>query len=134
MGGEDAALRRHCGVVGRPDRPGPAQGGPVEQAGGVYPALRGAASAAVAVRGRAGGRAGTAPKARIRPALAIAARLGLPPPEIVYLGDTNTDMQTALAAGMYPVGALWGFRTAAELTAAGARRLIERPPDLLSLW
>jgi phosphoglycolate phosphatase len=67
-------------------------------------------------------------------ALAIAARLGLPPQKIVYLGDTNTDMQTALAAGMYPVGAVWGFRTAAELTAAGARRLIERPPDLLRLW
>ncbi len=43
-------------------------------------------------------------------------------------------MQTALAAGMYPVGAVWGFRTAAELTAAGARRLLQSPPELLSLW
>ena len=40
-------------------------------------------------------------------------------------------MNTALAAGMFPVGALWGFRTAEELTAAVARVLIEKPLDLL---
>jgi phosphoglycolate phosphatase len=64
-------------------------------------------------------------------ALRIAARLNLPPARIVYLGDTNTDMQTAVAAGMYPVGALWGFRTAAELTASGAEVLLEKPMELL---
>jgi len=42
-------------------------------------------------------------------------------------------MKTANAAGMYAVGALWGFRTADELTANGAMSLIERPLDLLSL-
>jgi phosphoglycolate phosphatase len=64
-------------------------------------------------------------------ALRIAARLNLPPARIVYLGDTNTDMQTAVAAGMYAVGALWGFRTASELTASGAQVLLEKPTDLL---
>jgi phosphoglycolate phosphatase len=39
-------------------------------------------------------------------------------------------MRTALAAGMFPVGALWGFRPMEELRDAGARRLIERPEDL----
>jgi phosphoglycolate phosphatase len=63
----------------------------------------------------------------------IAARLNLPPARIIYLGDTNTDMQTAVAAGMYPVGALWGFRTAAELTASGAQLLLEKPTGLLAL-
>jgi phosphoglycolate phosphatase len=53
--------------------------------------------------------------------------------EVLYLGDTDTDMQTAVAAGMFPVGALWGFRDAEELTANGARVLIERPLDLLPL-
>lgn len=38
-------------------------------------------------------------------ALLIAERLGVPPTKILYLGDTNTDMQTAAAAGMFPVGA-----------------------------
>jgi phosphoglycolate phosphatase len=63
----------------------------------------------------------------------IARRLGVPPGEVLYLGDTGTDMQMAVAAGMFPVGALWGFRTADELTASGARALIERPLRLLSL-
>ncbi len=66
-------------------------------------------------------------------ARAIAAHLHLAPAEIVYLGDTSTDMQTAVAAGMFPVGALWGFRTADELLANGARVLLERPLDLLEV-
>jgi phosphoglycolate phosphatase len=66
-------------------------------------------------------------------ALTIAAKLDIPPAEFLYVGDTNTDMQTAVAAGMYPVGALWGFRTAGELLASGAKVLIERPGDLLKL-
>ena len=63
----------------------------------------------------------------------IARHFQLPPAEVLYLGDTDTDMQTAVAAGMFPVGALWGFRDAKELTASGARVLIERPLDLLPL-
>jgi phosphoglycolate phosphatase len=66
-------------------------------------------------------------------ALEIAARLGRPPAEVLYLGDTDTDMQTAVAAGMFPVGALWGYRTRAELLAHGAKALLARPLDLLSL-
>ena len=67
-------------------------------------------------------------------ALAIAAELGLPPSDFVYLGDTATDIMTAVAAGMYPVGALWGFRTAGELFSAGAERLAARPEELLALF
>lgn len=63
----------------------------------------------------------------------IARRLGIAPGEVVYLGDTSTDMQTAVDAGMFPVGALWGFRTAEELTASGAQVLAERPLDLLEI-
>ncbi len=66
-------------------------------------------------------------------ALEIAERLEIPPQEFLYLGDTNTDMKTASAAGMYPVGALWGFRTADELIANGAEVVIEKPIDLLEL-
>jgi phosphoglycolate phosphatase len=64
-------------------------------------------------------------------ALEIAALLRLPADAILYLGDTNTDMQTAAAAGMFGVGALWGFRTAAELCASGAKALAARPEDVL---
>jgi phosphoglycolate phosphatase len=66
-------------------------------------------------------------------ALEIARILGLDPAEIAYVGDTNTDMQTATAAGMFGVGALWGFRTAEELSANGAKALIEAPLDLLPI-
>ena len=66
-------------------------------------------------------------------ALQMAAQLALSPPEIIYLGDTGTDMMTASAAGMYSVGALWGFRTEAELRATGAKTLLENPLDLLLL-
>lgn len=65
--------------------------------------------------------------------LAAARAMGVAPDEVVYLGDTGTDMETAVAAGMFPVGALWGFRGAAELKRRGARVLIRRPGKLLSL-
>ena len=63
-------------------------------------------------------------------ALQIAKRLNILPTEFIYLGDTYVDMKTATAAGMYPVGALWGFRTADELLTGGARELIEYPTEL----
>ena len=66
-------------------------------------------------------------------ALAIAVELGLDPAEVLYLGDTATDMHTARAAGMAAVGVLWGFRTADELRAAGARHLITHPGELAPL-
>lgn len=68
-----------------------------------------------------------------RSALEIARRVGVDPRRILYLGDTSTDMETAVAAGMYPVGALWGFRSRDELLAYGARALVERPLDLVPL-
>ena len=67
------------------------------------------------------------------PALAVAREVGVEPAGFVYLGDTATDMQTARAAGMFAVSALWGFRGRDELLAAGAQRLIEHPPELLTL-
>jgi phosphoglycolate phosphatase len=66
-------------------------------------------------------------------ALEAARLLHVPPRDIVYLGDTATDMRTALAAGMMPVGALWGFRPAAELLESGARHLIETPCRLMDV-
>lgn len=66
-------------------------------------------------------------------ALEIARLMNIRPCEFLYLGDTSIDMKTANAAGMYAVGALWGFREAGELTAGGAKILIENPVDLLAL-
>jgi phosphoglycolate phosphatase len=66
-------------------------------------------------------------------ALQIAQRLNIQPAEFIYLGDSDVDMRTATRAGMYPVGALWGFRSLDELITSGARQVIEHPPDLLRL-
>ncbi len=80
-----------------------------------------------------GERPGVARKPDPAGALEIARLLGFPPAEFLYLGDTNTDMQTARAAGMHAVGVLWGFRGREELTAYGAETLLEHPMDLLNL-
>lgn len=64
-------------------------------------------------------------------AMAIADQLGLAPGQFLYLGDTNTDMRTAIAAGMTPIGALWGFRDRQELVTSGAKAVIDHPLDLL---
>lgn len=64
-------------------------------------------------------------------ALQIADMLDIPPDEFILIGDSSYDMRTANAAGMLAVGALWGFRKADELKAAGADVLIEHPLDLL---
>jgi len=80
---------------------------------------------------------GARPGVPIKPdpgaALDVCTQLGVRPGVVLYLGDTNTDMQTAVGAGMYPVGALWGFRTADELLDSGARALVAHPRDVLDL-
>ena len=80
---------------------------------------------------------GTQPSVPQKPdptmALQIARQIDIRPEEFLYLGDSDIDMKTAVAAGMYPVGALWGFRTREELLASGAEELIEHPTHLLRL-
>lgn len=52
---------------------------------------------------------------------------------VIYLGDTSVDMQTAKNAGLTAVGALWGFRTREELEESGADHIIETPEQLIAL-
>jgi phosphoglycolate phosphatase len=66
-------------------------------------------------------------------ALQIAERLGIKPADFIFLGDSGIDMETAVRAGMYPLGALWGFRQAEELSTHGACDLLHHPLELLSL-
>ncbi len=67
-------------------------------------------------------------------ALTIAEAMGAKPSETLLLGDTKIDMRTARAAGMEPVGALWGFRGAEELLENGAARLLSSPLELLEYF
>ena len=66
-------------------------------------------------------------------ALETARRLGVAPGECLFVGDSGVDMQTARAAGMCRVGALWGFRDQQELMANGAQFLIRSPGEVLDL-
>ncbi len=66
-------------------------------------------------------------------ALKIAEIMRLSPAEILYLGDTRIDMETANSAGMFPAGVLWGFRPKEELLDAGAKVLLKTPLDIVKL-
>ena len=66
-------------------------------------------------------------------ALEIAKKMSIPPSNFLYLGDTATDMKTAVAAGMFPVGVLWCFRSSKELKENGACAIIDQPLAVLDL-
>ncbi|MCW8795606.1 MAG: HAD family hydrolase [Chlorobium sp.] len=66
-------------------------------------------------------------------ALHMSDEMAVAPPEILYAGDSEVDMQTAIAAGMYPLGVLWGFRTEKELLESGAKKLVETPQEIIEL-
>lgn len=65
-------------------------------------------------------------------ALEIARMAGIPPQDWAFVGDSGVDMQTAVAAGMLPLGAEWGYRPRAELVSRGAEAILSKPSDLLS--
>ena len=66
-------------------------------------------------------------------ALRIAQDMGVPPQEMVFVGDTAIDMETAQAAGMYPVGVSWGYREVEELWMHGAAMVTDDPAEIRSL-
>lgn len=61
----------------------------------------------------------------------ILEQLALTPEDILYLGDTATDMKTGKSAGAFTIGALWGFRDRKELEEACADAIIDHPLQLL---
>ncbi len=65
--------------------------------------------------------------------LEILAELDVRAEQGAMVGDTPADMGCALAAGALPIGVTWGFRGRAELRAAGAKHLIDRPAELVEL-
>lgn len=51
--------------------------------------------------------------------------------ETLYVGDTDVDMMTAKAAGLYAVGVTWGFRDREVILNGGADVIIDKPIALL---
>lgn len=66
-------------------------------------------------------------------ALEISKNLGLKPEEMIFVGDSGIDMQTATNANMLAIGVLWGYRPEEELIAKGAKHLLKHPLDLIPL-
>ena len=58
--------------------------------------------------------------------------LGVTAEEAVYVGDSEVDVATARNAGLPLVAVSWGFRTVAELTAAGAVTIVHTAEELLA--
>lgn len=53
--------------------------------------------------------------------------------QVVMIGDSEVDVQTALAAKIQAVGTSWGFRSREELSMAGADKIIDNPSQILDL-
>ena len=59
--------------------------------------------------------------------------LGVSPTETLYVGDADTDILTAKAAGVECASVTWGFRDRDFLVSHGANLLVDTPHALLSL-
>jgi len=53
------------------------------------------------------------------------------PNEVVYIGDSEVDYQTALNAGVDVIMVSWGFRDKDYLRSIGAERIIREPEEIL---
>lgn len=65
-------------------------------------------------------------------ALQLTRVLETEPSRCLFVGDSGIDMQTAVNAGMLPVGVLWGLRDRDELLQYGARWLLAEPLELIA--
>ena len=65
-------------------------------------------------------------------ALYLADKMGIAPGEILYVGDSDVDMHTAINAGMFPLGVTWGYRPESFIVEAGARKIVYSPGEILA--
>lgn len=71
-----------------------------------------------------GNRAGIPVKPDPTLTLQVLRELGVTAAEAVFVGDGDTDVQTAKNAGMRSVSVLWGYRSEEQLVQAGAQRFV----------
>ena len=56
---------------------------------------------------------------------------GLAADEVLFVGDSEADVQTAINAGVRCLACQWGFRSKDQLVEAGAEILIQQPRQIL---
>ena len=64
-------------------------------------------------------------------AIAISEFLKIKPEDILFVGDSDVDIQTGKAAGMGTVGVSWGYRTVAELKKNNADIIVNNPLEII---
>ena len=63
----------------------------------------------------------------------ILAKARVPKADVLYVGDSGVDMETARRACIDSVGVTWGFRPEKELVESFAGTIIHSPADIFSL-
>jgi phosphoglycolate phosphatase len=61
-------------------------------------------------------------------------KLGQSPANVIFLGDSEIHMETAVSSGCYAMGVSWGYRSAETILSAGAKRIIDDPTELLDMF
>ncbi len=64
-------------------------------------------------------------------AIQIATKLNTNIEDMIFIGDTATDIKTAKNANMKSIGVSWGFRPIEELIDAGADFIAQKPMDIV---
>ena len=65
--------------------------------------------------------------------LLMAEKLGADPSEIIYIGDSEVDVQTGQAAKVKTVLVSWGFRGPEDLRKAGAEQIVNSTEEILKI-
>ncbi len=60
-------------------------------------------------------------------------KLGMNREDAVYIGDSDVDIETAKNSGMDEIIVSWGFRTREFQLSHGAKRIIDRPEQILDI-
>lgn len=69
------------------------------------------------------------------PSIVFAALFDCPTPkrDVLYVGDSGVDMETARRACIESVGVTWGFRSVGELREAYADHIVNDPDEIITL-
>lgn len=60
-------------------------------------------------------------------------KYNLKPSEVIYVGDSETDIKTAQNAGMNIICVTWGYRKKEDLDKAGGKNYAYKPSDILDI-
>lgn len=60
--------------------------------------------------------------------------LDLTPSNVIFVGDSEIDMETANSSGCFPLGVSWGFRSRETIEKAGAKKIAENPAEILKFF